>query len=296
MRGAQQTVGIRPPAVAGVFYPRDPQTLRAVLSDCVTGAVEPKPGRRAVAEVPAGGHPRPKALISPHAGYVYSGPIAGSAYRALGASPQGIGRVVIIGPSHFVPLPGLAVPRAEAFETPLGTVPIDDAARHEVLRLPHVLAADEPHAREHSLEVQLPFLQLLLGEFSVLPLAAGQASAQEVAAALECLWGDEGTLIVVSSDLSHYLDYAAACRRDAATAQAILNYSTDLGGEQACGCIGINGLTHVARRRGLHVQLLDLRNSGDTAAGRSSVVGYGAFALYERCGGSGFDSDMAARP
>jgi len=143
------------------------------------------------------------------------------------------------------------------------------------------VAADTPHAHEHSLEVQLPFLQVLLGEFRVLPIAAGDATAREVAAALECVWGNEETLIVVSSDLSHYLEYAAARSVDASTAQSILNCSTELGGEQACGCVGINGLMHIARERELEVRLLDLRNSGDTTVERSRVVGYGAFALYE---------------
>jgi len=188
---------------------------------------------------------------------------------------------VIIGPSHFVPFAGLAVPRADAFATPLGTVVIDAPARREILRVAHVVAADAPHAREHSLEVQLPFLQLLLGDFRVLPIAAGEITAPQVAAALECLWGGEETLIVVSSDLSHYLDYAAARRVDSETAQAILDYSTALGGAQACGCVGINGLMYAARGRRLDVRLLDLRNSGDTSGECTSVVGYGAFALYE---------------
>jgi AmmeMemoRadiSam system protein B len=153
--------------------------------------------------------------------------------------------------------------------------------RSEILRLPHVVAADFPHAREHSLEVQLPFLQVLLGEFRMLPIATGEATVREVAMALEHVWGGEETLVVVSSDLSHYLRYDAARSVDAATAQAILTRSTELDGEQACGCIGINGLMQLAAERALEVRLLDLRNSGDTTAERSRVVGYGAFALYE---------------
>lgn len=223
----------------------------------------------------------PKALIAPHAGYVYSGPIAASAYGTLGEVPHKIERVVLIGPSHFVDFSGLAVPRAAAFETPVGAVPIDDALRREVLRLPHVVATDLPHEHEHSLEVHLPFLQVLLGEFRVLPIATGEATAREVATVLKHVWGDEKTLIVVSSDLSHYLRYDLARGVDAATAQAILARSTELDGEQACGCTGINGLMQVATERALEVRLLDLRNSGDTTAERSRVVGYGAFALYE---------------
>jgi AmmeMemoRadiSam system protein B len=210
--------------------------------------------------------------------------VAGSAYCALGRAPIPIKRVVVIGPSHFVPLVGLAVPRTNAFETPLGLIPIDEVARREILRIPHVVSADPPHAREHSIEVQLPFLQLLLGEFRLLPIVAGEATAEEVAAALDCVWGDADTLTVVSSDLSHYRKYAATRRIDAATAEKVLNYCTDLNGEQACGHACINGLMHTARQRRLKVELLDLRNSGDTAADRASVVGYGAFALYEQGG------------
>ena len=282
MRGATAAHRSRQPAVAGVFYPRDPQTLRTVLAEYLAQAI----GWPAASSAPDLARPErasmPKALIAPHAGYVYSGPIAASAYRALGAAAHGIERVVLIGPSHHVPFSGLAVSRADAFETPLGAVRVDDAARRDVLRVPRVVAADAPHAHEHSLEVQLPFLQVLLGEFRVLPIAAGDATAREVAAALECVWGHEETLIVVSSDLSHYLEYAAARSADASTAQSILNCSTELGGEQACGCVGINGLMDVARARELEVRLFDLRNSGDTTGDRARVVGYGAFALYEQ--------------
>jgi AmmeMemoRadiSam system protein B len=281
MRGAIEVPRIRRPAVAGYFYPQDPQALRTAIADCLAQANRPQPAPNPARTARPVCASMPKALIAPHAGYVYSGPIAASAYSALGCAAQGIERVVLIGPSHFLPFSGLAVSRAEAFETPLGAVPVDDAARRDVLRVPHVGAADAPHAHEHSLEVQLPFLQVLLDDFQVLPIAAGDATAREVAAALECVWGNEETLIVVSSDLSHYLEYAAAHSVDASTAQSILNCSTELGGEQACGCVGINGLMHVARERELEVRLLDLRNSGDTAGKRTRVVGYGAFALYE---------------
>jgi AmmeMemoRadiSam system protein B len=278
MRGAIEVPRIRRPAVAGLFYPQDPQALRTAIADYLAQANRPQAAPSTARSICAS---MPKALIAPHAGYVYSGPIAASAYSMLGCAAHGIKRVVLIGPSHFRPFSGLAVSRAQAFETPLGAVPVDDAARRDVLRVPHVVAADTPHAREHSLEVQLPFLQALLDEFQVLPIAAGDATAREVAAALECVWGNEETLIVVSSDLSHYLEYAAARSVDASTAQSILDCSTELRGEQACGCVGINGLMHVARERELEVRLLDLRNSGDTAAERARVVGYGAFALYE---------------
>jgi AmmeMemoRadiSam system protein B len=271
---------IRPPAVAGLFYPRDPQKLRAVLDDCSALAARPETTPKAPRPAPTTS--LPKALIAPHAGYIYSGPIAASAYGALDEVAHRIERVVLVGPSHFVGFCGLAVPQAAAFETPLGSVAIDDSMRRELLRLPNVVAADSPHAREHSLEVQLPFLQVLLGDFRVLPIVTGEAIPSEVATALEHVWGDEETLIIVSSDLSHYLRYDPARRVDAATAQAILARSTELDGEQACGCVGINGLMQVAADRALEVRLLDLRNSGDTTKERSRVVGYAAFALYER--------------
>jgi AmmeMemoRadiSam system protein B len=248
-----------------------------VLDDCLARAAkrEATPGIGRHARTPM-----PKALIAPHAGYVYSGATAASAYRALDEVAHRIERVVLIGPSHFVSFSGLAVPRAAAFETPLGAVPVDDSLRSEILRLPRVVAADVPHAREHSLEVQLPFLQVLLREFQVLPIVTGDVTVRETAAALEQMWGDEETLIIASSDLSHYLPYDAARGVDAATARAILARSTELDGEQACGCAGINGLMQVAAHRELEVRLLDLRNSGDATAERSRVVGYGAFALY----------------
>jgi AmmeMemoRadiSam system protein B len=248
-----------------------------MLDDCSALAARQEASPRAPRPAPTS---IPKALIAPHAGYVYSGPIAASAYGALDELAQRIERVVLVGPSHFVGFSGLAVPQAAAFETPLGIVAIDDSMRGEILRLPNVVAADSPHAREHSLEVQLPFLQVLLGEFRVLPIVTGEATVSEVATALEHVWGDEETLIVVSSDLSHYLHYDMARGVDGATAQAILARSTELDGEQACGCVGINGLMQVAVERALEVRLLDLRNSGDTTRERSRVVGYAAFALY----------------
>ena len=276
MRGATLAPRTRPPAVAGLFYPQDPLELRTVLDDCSARAAKPDTAASTTRPAPA-----PKALIAPHAGYVFSGPVAASAYGAIAHVSHRITRVVLVGPSHFVHFSGLAVCRAAAFQTPLGTVPVDDLMREEILRLPHVLAADAPHEREHSLEVQLPFLQVLLGEFRILPVVAGEATARQVAAVLEQIWGHEETLVIVSSDLSHYRRYDAARRIDDATARAIIARSTRLDGEQACGCVGINGLMKLAAKRNLQVRLLDLRNSGDTAAERSRVVGYGAFALDE---------------
>lgn len=261
---------VRPCAVAGSFYPAGADSLRAALAECKRDAVVVEPD------------PRPlRAVIAPHAGYVYSGAIAASAYRLLEGAQDRFRRVILIGPSHFVPVAGVAVSGAEAFETPLGRVPIDDAARANVLGDPAVVLADRPHSREHSLEVQLPFLQSLLGDFQLLPLAAGSASAEDVGRVIGRVWDKDDTLIVVSTDLSHYHDYSTARSLDGGTARAIVKREREFDGEQACGCVPIMGLMHLARRHALDVRLLDLRNSGDTVGDRSRVVGYGAFALYD---------------
>jgi AmmeMemoRadiSam system protein B len=225
--------------------------------------------------------PRPKALIAPHAGYVYSGPTAAAAFRLLAVAAGEIERVVLIGPSHRVPFRGLAVPAVDAFATPLGEIPLETESRARLLELPQVCRADAPHGAEHSLEVELPFLQVLLGEFRLVPVAAGDASAAEVAEALERVWGGAETLIVVSTDLSHYHSYDYARQLDAATNAAVLQLESDFDGEQACGCIGLNGLLAAARRRAMRIRLEDLRNSGDTAGDRHRVVGYGAWSLHD---------------
>ncbi|MFN3593739.1 MAG: AmmeMemoRadiSam system protein B [Thiobacillaceae bacterium] len=261
------TLTIRRAAVAGMFYPGDRVHLARDVRRLIDAAY-PKPLR-------------PKALIVPHAGYVYSGPVAASAYALLKDRRDEIRRVVLLGPVHRVWVQGLALPAVDAFETPLGRVPLDEAAMAKLLDLPQVEVNEAAHAWEHSLEVHLPFLQTVLDEFSLVPLAVGGASAEEVAEVLELVWGGDETLIVVSSDLSHYLPYEEARRIDASTARAILDLRTDLVGEQACGAHPVNGLLLAARRHRLRPHLLDLRNSGDTAGDRSRVVGYGAFALTE---------------
>jgi AmmeMemoRadiSam system protein B len=259
---------IRPPAVAGLFYPDEPAELRDAVSDYL-------------AQAPAVAGESPKALIVPHAGYIYSGGIAAAAYSQLAHRRSQIRRVVLIGPSHRVYLQGMAVPTAEAFQTPLGVVPIDRELKARVLAHSQVVEAGEPHANEHCLEVQLPFLQMLLDEFTLLPVALGSASPAAVASMLAEVWGGDETLVLVSSDLSHYLPYDAARRLDSATIDAILRYDTHLTGEQACGCIGINGLSHLARQRDLSIAEIARCNSGDTAGDRIRVVGYGAFRLDE---------------
>jgi AmmeMemoRadiSam system protein B len=211
---------------------------------------------------------------------VYSGPIAASAYARIRAARDGIRTVVALGPSHRVPFRGLAASAAAAFVTPLGEVAVDRAGVEAVLALPQVQILEAAHAQEHSLEVQLPFLQETLGPFTWIPLVTGDASADEVAEVLETVWGGPETLILVSSDLSHYHDYASARSLDLATTTAIENLRyEELHGERACGYVGIRGLLAIARRRGLRVETLDLRTSGDTAGPRDAVVGYGAYAF-----------------
>jgi len=262
-------VTVRPAAVAGTFYPADPHAL----SDQVAGFLR---------DGAAGSGAAPKAVIAPHAGYVYSGPIAGSAFRAIAPAAATIERVVLLGPAHFLPIRGMALPGQQSYGTPLGAVRIEPEGAQASLRLPQVRVIPEAHAREHSLEVELPFLQSLLGEFVLVPLAVGDATGEEVAEVLDRLWGGPETLIVISSDLSHYLPYPAAQRADRATADEILALGGPLDPRQACGAAPINGLLEAARSRGLVPELLDLRNSADTAGDPSRVVGYGAFAFHER--------------
>jgi hypothetical protein len=259
----------RPAAVAGMFYPGSSAMLADEI-DAFLAAVPPAPT-----------FPAPKALIAPHAGYVYSGPIAASVYALLAPHAARIERVVLLGPCHRVAVRGLAVPSAEFFSTPLGNITLDRAAIAAALKLPQVVRHDGAHAEEHSLEVQLPFLQRVLGDFSLVPFAVGYATADEVAEVLDLLWGGPETLIVISSDLSHYHPYTDAQHRDHHTTQDILHLRLLVDHEQACGATPINGLLEVAQRRGLQPRLIDLRNSGDTAGDKSRVVGYASFAFVE---------------
>lgn len=260
---------IRPAAVAGMFYPSDPAALshdiQTMLMDAQDNASELVP----------------KALIAPHAGYIYSGPIAAKAYALLSAKADEIRRVVLLGPTHRVAVHGLALPGADFFETPLGLIEIDLDAARKIAQLPQVTISPQTHALEHSLEVHLPFLQSLLPDFKLLPLAVGIAAPNEVAEVLETLWGGPETLIVVSSDLSHYLPYEEAQQVDEKTAEAILDLKESISHESACGGTPINGLVLAAKRHGLIPHLLDLRNSGDTAGDKNRVVGYAAFAFTE---------------
>jgi AmmeMemoRadiSam system protein B len=265
---------IRPAAVAGQFYPGSPAALSGELGTFL-GAVA---GADAGTTVP-------KALVVPHAGYVYSGGVAATAYARLAAGRDTIRRVVLLGPTHHVALRGLALPAAGAFATPLGVVEVDTEAAALLRDLPQVTRSAAAHAQEHSLEVQLPFLQRTLAQFKLVPLAVGMASADDVAAVLDRLWGGPETLIVISTDLSHYHGYVQAQRIDRSTAQRILALTPTLDHDEACGATPLNGFLVCARRRGLIPELLDLRNSGDTAGDRSRVVGYAAFAFEESCAG-----------
>lgn len=260
---------IRPPAVAGRFYPADPDRLEADIRRYLNDADAPEDCED---------YPLVKAVIAPHAGYPYSGPIAASAYVQLACSDIPVKRFVLLGPAHFVPVRGIAVSGADAFDTPLGRVPVDEDGRTAALSLPGVTIDDDAHAPEHCLEVELPFLQELFLDFTIVPMLVGEATSEEVAAVLEALWGGPETRIVVSSDLSHYHDYATARRLDAETAAAVVALQPDsLREDSACGRAAIAGLLIAARRRGLTAQAVDLRSSGDTGGPRDRVVGYGAF-------------------
>lgn len=261
---------LRPAAVAGLFYPADRVRLAADVDALL-----------ARARCPAGAV-LPKALIVPHAGYVYSGSIAATAYARLRPARDTIRRVVLLGPVHRVPVRGLALPAATQFETPLGPVAVDASALAAIRHLPQVVQSAAAHAEEHSLEVHLPFLQRLFADFTIVPLAVGDATREEVAEVIDRLWGGPETLIVISSDLSHYLPYDDARRLDAETASRIVDLRSDIGHESACGGTPVNGMLLTAHRRGLAVELVDLRNSGDTAGSRDRVVGYGSFVIAPR--------------
>ncbi|MGC2078730.1 MAG: AmmeMemoRadiSam system protein B [Xanthobacteraceae bacterium] len=255
----------RPPAVAGAFYPRDPEPLRSQVFELL-------------AEITVSSNVAPKALIAPHAGYVYSGRVAAAAFATLRNRAVSITRVVLIGPAHYVHVSGIAAPTVDAFMTPIGSVPVDVEILRTIDDLQFVTRADAPHAPEHSLEVELPFLQTILASFKVVPLVVGDSRPQDVALVLRRLWGGAETLIVVSSDLSHYHNYETARRLDLATAVAIEHgHWASLGPNQACGCLAVAGLLVETERRNLKARRLALCNSGDTAGSRDQVVGYGAW-------------------
>ncbi|MEH6472954.1 MAG: AmmeMemoRadiSam system protein B [Halopseudomonas sp.] len=253
-------------AVAGIFYPEEPQALRQQVDgylkdDCFS-------------------RNRPKAIVVPHAGFKYSAEIAASAYRLIKPLADRIERVVLLGPAHRVALDGMALPESERFATPLGEIDIDAPLVASLRSLPQVTRSNSAHAQEHCIEVQLPFLQQLIPRFTILPLVVGRCTPQEVVEVLERVWGGDETLLVFSSDLSHYLSYTQARQTDSETCKQLCRLEGPLHGEQACGSYALNGLIEFSRNRGLHIDMLDLRNSGDTAGDKHRVVGYGAFAVY----------------
>jgi AmmeMemoRadiSam system protein B len=259
-------MSVRKAAVAGQFYEAD----AALLQQHIKALMSVAPSNNTV---------EAKVLIVPHAGYVYSGPTAASAYRCLESRCTEIRRVVLFGPAHRVYLQGMAIPSVDDFTTPLGKVPLDRKAIDQISQMPGVSVSDLAHQDEHSLEVQLPFLQAVLMQFSLVPVVVGDCDAVTVATVIDALWGDEDTLIVISSDLSHFLSYADARQVDANTCSRIQAKSSSLSGEEACGARAINGLMRAKHTQALKVELLDVCNSGDTAGSRDRVVGYGAFVL-----------------
>jgi AmmeMemoRadiSam system protein B/AmmeMemoRadiSam system protein A len=258
---------VREPAVAGTFYPDDPAALGTLVNSYLEGD----------AAVDA----CPKAIIAPHAGFIYSGPIAGRVYQQVAPARDRISRVVLLGPSHRVAFRGMAVPTSTAFRTPLGEIEIDSAGIQQIVDLPEVGFLDQAHADEHSLEVHLPFLQKVIPDFKLVPIVVGDVSKEEVALVLERLWGGPETLIVISSDLSHFESYEKAQHLDAHTSRKITSLDATLKGEEACGCRPVNGLLHYLKAHELSIDLVDLKNSGDTAGDRSRVVGYGAWRVAE---------------
>jgi AmmeMemoRadiSam system protein B len=256
---------VRQPCVAGHFYPAEPQILQSTVDELLAKA---KTLDVAV----------PKAIIAPHAGYIFSGPIAATIYKTLLPSKDTIKRVILLGPAHRVGFNGIASTRLHQFATPLGLIPVDTDSIQSVLKLPGMSIYEHAYDMEHSLEVQLPFLQTVLSSFTLVPFVVGNADPQLVANLLEHLWGGEETLIVISSDLSHYYDHATAQKLDSATSKAIVELKPDdIADNQACGRIPVKGLLLAAAKLHLHAQVLDLRNSGDTIGPKDRVVGYGAY-------------------
>lgn len=270
-----QSPSVRPAAVAGMFYPGDPQTLNRELTRCLQ---EDRGGSKTDQSYK---NSHLKAIIVPHAGYIYSGETAGFAYSKIATSSPTIKRVVLLGPAHRLAFRGVAVPSATLFSTPLGSIPVDQDAIKAIMDLSQIILSDAAHAQEHALEVQLPFLQKALGDFSIIPLTVGQASTHEVAQVINRLWGGDETLIVASSDLSHFHSYPVAKKIDDDTVSHILKLESTLNPEQACGALPINGLLEVAKQRGLQIECLAQCNSGDSTGDHSRVVGYASFALYE---------------
>ena len=263
---------IREAAVAGAFYPADQHHLQA--------CIEAYFGEATFHHAANKHHSLPKALILPHAGYIYSGAVAAEGYSLLADYAEDIHTVLLLGPSHRVAFRGIATTSSDYFSTPLGDIKVDREASEELQHLPSVYASDQAHLQEHSLEVHLPFLQSVLSDFSIIPLVVGDATADEVAEVISLYLGKPGVLVVISTDLSHFHDYQQARTIDQQTSDLINEKYFRLSGEQACGCRPLNGLLKLAAELQLSVEQLALCNSGDTSGDKSRVVGYGAYAIY----------------
>jgi AmmeMemoRadiSam system protein B len=264
-------ISVRQPAVADMFYPANPHELHRMVVTFLNEVRKPEPQARI-----------PKAIVAPHAGYIYSGPVAASAYARIKPAKDQISRVVLLGPTHRVPLLGCACSTAQYFATPLGNIPLDRKVINDILSLPFVQELDEAHALEHSLEVHLPFLQEVLTEFTLVPIVVGDCTPAEAGELLDRLWGGPETLIVVSSDLSHYHDYDTAKQMDSVTSKAIEHLDVaSVDSQHACGVMPLRGLLYVAKKHGLQATTIDCRNSGDTAGPRNQVVGYGAYVFVQ---------------
>lgn len=260
---------VRQPAVAGQFYTADPEALQKEVDELLEAADEPD-------------EKAPKAVIAPHAGFMFSGTVAATAYARLAPARERVRRVVVLGPSHFVPVRGLAASSAARFATPLGEMPVDANGLETALAQPGVSVFDRAHEREHAIETQLPFIQRVLGDVAIIPLVVGDATPEEVGQVLSALWGDEETAIAISSDLSHFHEDAVARDLDATTARMIVTLRADeLGPDNACGYLPIGGLLWNAARREARMRTLQMANSSDAGGPGDSVVGYGAFALHE---------------
>ena len=277
MTRQETTESVRPPAVASLFYPGEAAELKQNLREMLEKASEAEDPNE---DLPAGQHLR--ALIVPHAGYVYSGTTAALAYHLLRKNRDDFHRILLLGPAHRVWLEGIAFPGTDAFETPLGRIPLAKQQIRELLRFPEVQLRDDAHQDEHCLEVQLPFLQEILNEFELIPAVVGEISPDSLSGLLENLLEDPQNLLLLSTDLSHFHSYSEAQAIDQKTAEAIESFEDEkILPEQACGAHPLRGLLRHARIQGWKIQRLGLCNSGDTAGSKDRVVGYGAWALSE---------------
>ncbi len=268
---------LRPAAVAGLFYPDVSTSLERAVDRHL------EQGRGRLADVSAyAERGAPKAIVAPHAGYRYSGDVAGVAYASIAPRADEIRRVVLIGPAHRVAFDGLALPEGAGFDSPLGAVKFDRAMLDELAQLPFVQSSELAHREEHSLEVHVPFLQRVLGEFELVPLVVGRAEPEQVAEVLRRVWGGPETLVVLSTDLSHFHDQETASIIDEATVAGIVSGRSDLNPREACGAFALNGLGVLGRDRALDLAVLDRRTSGDTAGPRDRVVGYTSIGIWER--------------